>query len=248
MQSPVRGRSVGASSGHRSVAHSRSGQSVSAASIRASAPSKLPAMLRTNGFVTVSVAASTVGARSYVEKRHGLRYFAGHDREGPGGSGASVATCPVQDHALALLAFERENREYFAASVSDRGDEYFAEFATRHGQVLQSHADGTDYFHVLVADDGAILGRVNLYRVAAGSAELGYRIAPRAAGGRGLATAAVRQVCTMAVTDYELHELTAKTTLDNVGSRTVLGRTGFVVTGLAALPGGPGLSYRLALV
>lgn len=35
------------------------------------------------------------------------------------------------DHAPALLAFERANRAYFAASVPDRGDDYFARFAER---------------------------------------------------------------------------------------------------------------------
>ncbi|MGH9293245.1 MAG: GNAT family N-acetyltransferase [Acidimicrobiales bacterium] len=47
--------------------------------------------------------------------------------------------------------------------------------------------------HVLVEEDGTIVGRVNLTVVGDGSAELGYRIAERAAG-RGLAAAAVRQV------------------------------------------------------
>jgi ribosomal-protein-alanine N-acetyltransferase len=36
------------------------------------------------------------------------------------------------DHAPALLAFERENRAYFAASIPDRGDEYFVQFDARH--------------------------------------------------------------------------------------------------------------------
>ncbi|MGO4759286.1 GNAT family N-acetyltransferase, partial [Streptomyces sp. 2MCAF27] len=34
------------------------------------------------------------------------------------------------DHAPALLAFERENRAYFARSIPDRGDSYFTEFAS----------------------------------------------------------------------------------------------------------------------
>ncbi len=36
------------------------------------------------------------------------------------------------DHAPALLAFERENRAYFAASVPDRGDAYFTDFDARY--------------------------------------------------------------------------------------------------------------------
>jgi ribosomal-protein-alanine N-acetyltransferase len=89
------------------------------------------------------------------------------------------------DHAPALLAFERENRAYFAASVPDRGDEFFAEFDTRHAQLLEWQAAGTDYFHLLVAEGGEVVGRVNLYEVADGSAELGY---PDRAEGRGAGT------------------------------------------------------------
>jgi Acetyltransferase (GNAT) domain len=101
------------------------------------------------------------------------------------------------DHAAALLAFERDNRNYFAASVPDRGDEYFAAFDDRHRTLLAWQDEGTDHFHVLVEPDGSIVGRVNLADVTDGSAELGYRIAERAAG-RGLATAAVRRVVELA--------------------------------------------------
>src|SRR5215475_8187056 len=86
------------------------------------------------------------------------------------------------EHAPALLAFERENRAYFAASIPDRGEEFFAEFEARHARLLASQAAGTDYFHVLVAEDGEVLGRVNLMNVADGSAELGYRFAQKATG------------------------------------------------------------------
>jgi ribosomal-protein-alanine N-acetyltransferase len=150
------------------------------------------------------------------------------------------------DHAPALLAFEQENRAYFAASVPDRGYAYFAGFAERHSELLARQAAGTDLFHVLVAEDGAIMGRVNLTKVAGASAELGFRIAERAAG-RGLATAAVRQVCALAVAEYELSVLRAAARVENAGSRTVLIRTGFVPTGEVVLSGRPGITYRLGL-
>ncbi len=97
------------------------------------------------------------------------------------------------DHAPALLAFERENRAYFAAVIPDRGDEFFTTFDTQHARLLALQANGTDYFHLLVTEDGEVVGRVNLVKVEDGAAELGYRIAQKAAG-RGLATAAVRKV------------------------------------------------------
>ncbi|MFC7303857.1 GNAT family N-acetyltransferase [Streptomyces monticola] len=146
------------------------------------------------------------------------------------------------DHAPALLAFERENRAYFAASVPDRGDAYFAEFEQRHAALLAEQATGLCYFHVLVDGDGAVLGRINLIDVTDGEAELGYRIAASAAG-RGLATSAVRQVITLAVRDYGLTSLRATTNLDNPGSRAVLERSGFVPTGELIAHGRPAMSF-----
>ena len=134
------------------------------------------------------------------------------------------------DHAGALLAFEQENRAYFAAWVSDRGDDYFANFAARHRDLLAVQAAGECHFHLIMSADGEVLGRVNLVDVADGSAELGYRIAERATG-RGLATSAVAAMCTRAATEYGLTELRARATLDNPASRAVLERNGFVLTG-----------------
>ena len=150
------------------------------------------------------------------------------------------------DHAEALRAFEHENRTYFAASIPDRGDDYFLYFDSRHADLLAVQASGECHFHVLVGDEGEILGRVNLVDVADGSAELGYRIAERVTG-HGLATAAVRRICALAATDYALTELRARTTLDNPSSRAVLARTGFVPVGETMLSGRPGLRYVLDL-
>jgi len=146
------------------------------------------------------------------------------------------------DHAPALLEFERENRAYFAAAIPDRGDEFFAEFDTRHAQLLELQAAGTDYFHLLMAKGGEVVGRVNLVEVADGSAELGYRIAQKAAG-QGLATAAVRQVRELAATKYGLTKLRARATLDNLASRTVLEHNDFVAIGELTLNGKPAISY-----
>ncbi|MEU8827937.1 GNAT family N-acetyltransferase [Streptomyces sp. NPDC048636] len=148
-----------------------------------------------------------------------------------------------RDHAAALLAFERENRAYFAQTISDRGDDYFTDFDARHTELLAEQDAGLHHFHLIVDADGEVLGRVNLVGVADGTAELGYRIAERAAR-QGLATSAVRQVCVLAATAYGLTVLRAETTLDNAGSRAVLARTGFVPTGEEVTPGGrPGLAY-----
>ena len=101
------------------------------------------------------------------------------------------------DHAPGVLAFELANRAYFAASIPDRGDEFYDQFTDRHSDSLAEQEAGTGAFYVLVAEDGSVLGRFNLYRFRDGTAELGYRVAQHAAG-RGVATAAVRELCQLA--------------------------------------------------
>ena len=146
------------------------------------------------------------------------------------------------EHAPTLLVFERENRAYFAASIPDRGDEFFAEFDARFAQLLELQAAGTDYLHVLVTGGGEVVGRVNLIAVADGAAELGYRIAQKVAG-RGVATAAVREVLELAATEYGLTRLRARITLDNPASRRVLERNGFHAVGELTLNDKPATSY-----
>ncbi|MFI1194683.1 GNAT family N-acetyltransferase [Micromonospora sp. NPDC020750] len=145
-------------------------------------------------------------------------------------------------HAAALLRFERENRAYFARSVPDRGDDYFAGFAARHAGLLAEQAAGLCHFHVLVDGDGAVLGRFNLVDVADGGAELGFRVAERAAG-RGVATDGVRRVVELARAGYGLRRLVASAALDNAGSLGVLRRTRFVPAGEVLLDGRPGLRH-----
>ena len=150
------------------------------------------------------------------------------------------------DHADAVLAFERENRAYFAAWIWDRGDEYFADFATRHAALLAEQEAGICRFHVLVDDTGAVVGRVNLIDLEHGSAELGYRIAEKWAG-KGLATAAVRAVIELAPT-YGLTALRAGASDHNPASQTVLTRVGFRAVGSSSTDLGPGKQYEMSLV
>ena len=135
-------------------------------------------------------------------------------------------------HAPAVLAFERANRGYFAAFVSDRGDEFFDQFTERHTALLAEQEAGAGAFYVLVAEDGTVLGRFNLYRLQDGTAELGYRVAEQVAG-RGVATAAVRELCRLAASRHGLRELRAATSDANVASQKVLAKAGFVPAGPA---------------
>lgn len=135
-------------------------------------------------------------------------------------------------HAPAVLAFELANRAYFAASISDRGDDFFDQFTDRYNASLAEQEAGICAFYVLVAEDGSVLGRFNLYDLEDGTARLGYRVAERVAG-RGVATTTVRELCRMATAMHGLRTLRAATSHDNAASQKVLAKAGFVSVGPA---------------
>jgi ribosomal-protein-alanine N-acetyltransferase len=138
------------------------------------------------------------------------------------------------DHAPAILAFELANRAYFAASISDRGDEFFDQFTERHSALLAEQEAGVGAFYVVVAEDGSVLGRFNLLFDGDGTARLGYRVAQHVAG-LGIATATVLDLCQVAVAQHGLRTLRAATSSDNAASQKVLAKAGFVPVG----PAGP---------
>jgi ribosomal-protein-alanine N-acetyltransferase len=149
-------------------------------------------------------------------------------------------------HAQAVLAFELANRAYFSASVSDRGDEFYDQFTDRHSALLAEQEAGICAFYVLVAEDGSVLGRFNLYDFEDGTAELGYRVAQHVAG-RGVATATVRELCRLAAARHGLRTLRAATARENAASQKVLAKAGFVPAGPADpadLGGKPGTWYQ----
>ncbi len=119
------------------------------------------------------------------------------------------------------------NRAYFAASISDRGDEFFDQFPDRHSALLAKQEAGFCAFYVLIADDGSVLGRFNLYDFEDGTAGLGYRVAQHVAG-RGVATRSVRELCRIAAARHGLRTLRAATSHDNAASQKVLAKAGFV--------------------
>jgi RimJ/RimL family protein N-acetyltransferase len=153
------------------------------------------------------------------------------------------------DHAPAVLAFELVNRAYFATFVSDRGDEFYDHFSEEYNALLAEQEAGTCVFHVLADEDGTVLGRFNLFGLEDGTARLGYRVAQHVAG-RGVATAAVRELCRLAAAKYGLRTLRAATARQNVASQRVLAKAGFVVAGPADpadLGGKPGTWYQRTL-
>lgn len=150
------------------------------------------------------------------------------------------------DHAPAVLAFEQTNRAYFAQSISDRGDDFYEQFAERHRALLAEQKTGACVFHVLVDEDQKVVGRFNLYDLVDGTAEIGYRVAQQVAG-RGVATCALQQLCRIAREQYGLRTLSAATSNENIASQRVLTKAGFVATGPAEVGRRQDSCYELAL-
>ena len=153
------------------------------------------------------------------------------------------------DHAAAVLDFETVNRAYFRTFISDRGDEYFKHFAQRHLALLADQEARLGAYYVLVDEDGSVLGRFNLVFVEDGVAELGYRVAERVAG-RGVASAAVGDLCTFAASRHGISTLRAATSNANLASQHVLLNAGFRAVGPAdpsAVGGKQGTWYERIL-
>lgn len=141
------------------------------------------------------------------------------------------------DDAPLLAELVRANRDFLAPWEPVRGDEQFSEAGQRVAiqGALAEHAHGRSLPCVMVEADGAVVGRVNLNNIvrgAAQSASLGYWLA-EAAGGRGLATRAVRDIIHLAFAELGLHRIQADTLVHNGASQRVLARNGFVRIGLA---------------
>jgi len=136
-----------------------------------------------------------------------------------------------KDDAMDLYDFELKNRAYFEQSVPGRGDDYFVieNFVRVLDGLLSEQETGTCYFHLIKDDAGEIIGRLNLVDIVNGTAHVGYRIAESFAG-KGIASKALQLLLACAKERYHVHQLLAKTTIDNLSSQRVLEKNGFQLT------------------
>jgi len=129
------------------------------------------------------------------------------------------------------------NREFLAPWEPLRAEPYFTEAGQRADieQALERHQAGNALPCVILDEDGAVVGRITLSGIVGGafqSCSVGYWLS-EAAGGRGLATAAVRDIKATAFGQLGLHRIQAETLPHNEPSQRVLARTGFVRIGFA---------------
>ena len=141
------------------------------------------------------------------------------------------------DDVPALVRLYRENQEFLAPWEPVRDDDFYT--VDGHRAVVESalarYEQGSAYPCVILNAAGTVAGRVNLNEIVHGafqSANLGYWVS-QADSGRGLATAAVREIVAVAFGTLGLHRVQAGTLLHNHGSQRVLERNGFTRIGFA---------------
>lgn len=149
----------------------------------------------------------------------------------------TLRLCPADPaNAAEVLAFELENRAYFESILAGRGDAYYhlEHVAATLAQAQERAAAGLEY-HVLAWYDEELVGRLALRNIERNTycrATLGYRFGQRHSG-KGLATAATRQLCELALGELGLHRIEALTGLNNLASQAVLRKSGFTQFGHA---------------
>jgi [ribosomal protein S5]-alanine N-acetyltransferase len=148
-----------------------------------------------------------------------------------------VTRLVTQDDAPVLAELLRVNRDFLAPWEPIRDEDNF----TIEGQratiksALQRYEQGITVPSVILDEEGRVVGRITLNEIVRGafqSCHLGYWLSA-AANGRGLATAAARDMIRVAFGDLGLHRIQAGTLLHNVRSQRVLERNGFVRFGVA---------------
>jgi len=139
--------------------------------------------------------------------------------------------------ADALAALVSANRAFLAPFDAQHDDAFY----TRDGQLamiadqLLRAGQGAAVPHVILDDNGAIVGRITLSTIVRGafqSAVVGYWVGQEA-NGRGHASDAVARMVRLAFDELSLHRVEAGTLVDNVRSQRVLERNDFQRWGLA---------------
>ena len=139
--------------------------------------------------------------------------------------------------AEALAVLVQRNRAFLDPWEPVRPDSYFT-VAGQHDAIAYSlarQAEGAGFSHVILDENGAVAGRINLNNIVRGpflSASVGYWLSEDA-GGRGLATRAVVETADLAFGRLGLHRVEAGTIPENVRSQAVLRRAGFEQFGYA---------------
>ncbi|MFE2287300.1 GNAT family N-acetyltransferase [Streptomyces sp. NPDC059443] len=138
--------------------------------------------------------------------------------------------------AAGLAEVLDRNRAYMAPYEPDRSEWFYTEAgqSARIEDLLADRDGGRLRPYVLIGG-GVLIGAINLGSIALGplcSGGVGYWV-DQAWAGRGVATAALEEVCRIAREEVGLHRIEAGTRVGNLASQRVLAKAGFEQYGLA---------------
>ncbi len=136
-----------------------------------------------------------------------------------------------QENSIDVYFFEEENREYFERNLPPRPGSYFDPegFKEITKELLTEQENHDVYMHLIRDSQGIMVGRINLNVLGSDrkTAELGYRIGENFTN-LGYASEAVRLVLDKAFHTYGLDRIIAGTAIDNLASKRVLLKNGFI--------------------
>ncbi|WP_406347030.1 GNAT family N-acetyltransferase [Streptomyces sp. NBC_00648] len=140
--------------------------------------------------------------------------------------------------AVGLAETLRRNRVSMRPFEPYRPEDFYTEHGQRErisGLLAEREAGRLRPYVLIETATGTPVGAVNLGSIALGpfrSGGVGYWV-DQAWAGRGLATAAVKEVCRIAREELGLHRVEAGTLVDNTASQRVLAKAGFEQYGTA---------------
>jgi len=142
-----------------------------------------------------------------------------------------------RDDAAAIAEILHRTREFMAPTEPDRDESFYTVEGQSQviGVALAEHRAGIRLPHVILDDDGGVVGRATLNEIVRGplqSASLGYFV-DRRRNGRGLASRATAEIVSVAFLELGLHRVQAGTQPENLASQRVLTKNGFRQYGYA---------------
>jgi ribosomal-protein-alanine N-acetyltransferase len=142
-----------------------------------------------------------------------------------------------RDDAAAIAEILNRNREFMAPTEPDRDESFYTVEGQSQiiGVALTEHQAGIRLPHVILDDDGSVVGRATLNEIVRGplqSASLGYYVDGRR-NGRGLASRATAEMVSIAFGELGLHRVQAGTQPENLASQRVLIKNSFRQYGYA---------------
>jgi ribosomal-protein-alanine N-acetyltransferase len=131
-----------------------------------------------------------------------------------------------------VFDFEKTNRTYFESVLPPRPNTYnqLASFTEVMINLLKEQVDGLYYMFLIEDCNGTLVGRINLNVEESNEileAEVGYRIGENYQG-KGYASEALKLIINYAFDELKMNQLSAGTASNNIGSKRVLEKNGFI--------------------